>query len=151
MDVLTPKGQVTLEQEVRAAFLFEQQYPSMRYVGTPKDSPAVIDAVLIRKGSLYAVAETKCRGATLKQFKAWQYEWLITQDKVERARDIAMVCGVPLVGLLYLVPDDLLLVQRIYNADGSPATAIRTEITTTQATVNGGTAIRNNAFIKVSV
>jgi hypothetical protein len=150
MDILTPKGQITREQELRAKELFEQKHPTFRYIETPKDQPALVDALLMKGDRLFAVAETKCRQMTLADFRnKYASRWLITLDKVMQGREIATALCVPYVGLLYLVPDDVLLVQRIWNADGTPATNFGVETTSTQATVNGGKATRANAYVTV--
>ncbi len=150
MDILTPKGQLTVAQEQRAAQLFEERFPGCRYVCTPKDKPAVVDALIVRGNAVIAAAETKCRVITLEQFTEWGKEWLVTFDKVVQARQFAMGCGVPLIGLLYLVPQDHLLVQRLFNDDGSPATDFSVSTTRTQRTVNGGKVSRANAFLKMN-
>ena len=148
--MLSERGRATLRQEQRATRLLEAAYPGVRYLPTPKHAPAIVDAVLERDGELVAVAETKCRELTREQLRRFRDEWLITWAKVDAARGLAQAFGVPLLGLLYLVPDDTLLVVRVANADGTLARAVRIEATVTQATVNGGTATRNNAYIAVT-
>lgn len=138
-----------MTQERRAASLFESA-TGCRYISTPKDEPALVDAVLMKGDQLVAVVETKCRDIDRKTFEGpFDNEWLITFEKVVRSRDIANALGVPLVGFLYLVKDDVLLVKRLSNPDGS-VVPFRVETTETQATVNGGTATRGNAFIRMN-
>jgi hypothetical protein len=48
---------------------------------------------------------------------------------------------VPLIGFLFLVDDDVLLVQNLTTAKK------RKKITETQRTINGGTARRENMFV----
>jgi hypothetical protein len=132
MDVLTPKGRITLEQERRAAALFEQAHPGCRYLPTPKDQPARVDAVIVRGDRIVAVAETKCREATAETFfGSFGGEWLVTFDKLLEGRAVAIALGVRFIGLLYLVPDDRLLVTRLFNADGSAAAefSVRNSVT----------------------
>lgn len=80
----------------------------------------------------------------------FKHEWLVTYAKIERARDIAKAFCVPLIGLLYLVDEPAFLCIRLANATGEFACPIRVERTETQATVNGGKALRDNAYIDVS-
>ena len=151
MDVLTPRGAKTLEQEARAAYLIAQQFPQLRYIHTPKDRPARVDAMLCKGDDIHRVIETKCRTCTLHKFQNdYGNEWILTQEKLESSRRIALELGVPLAGFLYLVPDDVLLVQQLTDANGLYKVKIRVEATKTQRTVNGGHIIRNNAFINMS-
>lgn len=150
MDILTPKGEETLRQELRAIELFQKKFTGVRYVHTPKNKPASVDAVLVKDSEIVAVVETKCRQMTLNDllFK-FEGDWLITWDKVVAGRDVALSLRVPFVGLLYLVPDDTLLVQKITDADGEWNVDMRIKETTTQRTVNGGSAVRYNAYISM--
>jgi hypothetical protein len=151
MDILSAKGQRTLPDEQRAKEIFLLAYPKYHYVETPKDRPADIDAFLILDSSIKAVVETKCRyDCDLEKFKrAYSNEWLVTFDKIEKARTIAKSLCVRVVGFLYLKQSDVLLVQEIVNADGLYVPSIRLDATTTQATINGGTATRTNAYINM--
>lgn len=154
MDILTEKGQVSLSDEQHAARWVERKF-SLRYIQTPKNSPALIDAIIANKTSseILAVVETKCRYdvVSLDQFQTnYKNEWLVTWSKVHNAINIATSMGVPCVGFLYLVKPKVLLMQRISDADGKLATEVRLTTTSTKATTNGGRALRTNAFIDMS-
>jgi hypothetical protein len=152
LDIATPRGQETLRQEMRAVDIFEQHYPACTFIPTPKDSPATIDCMIVRKGALHAIAEVKCRTMTLARFEGmYASQWLVTYDKIAGARQLADHLRVELWGLLYLVPDDLLLCKRLYRPgcgqDCGWLASFGVRKTDTQATVNGGNARRDNAFI----
>ena len=83
MDILTPKGQVSLFDEQVVA-----NWRSMRgtqYLKTDKDKPAKVDAIIFQKNTLIGVAETKCRyGLTLNKLQnSFNNEWLITEEKIK--------------------------------------------------------------------
>jgi hypothetical protein len=151
VDILTPRGQETLKDERSAAQIWEANFPHLRYIETPKDQPAVVDAVIVRDSTVVYVAETKCRyDMTLEQlFNERGGEWLVTFEKLESARNIAKGLGVPLIGLLYLVQDRKLLANVITDEDGNYVCQIRIEQTETQKTVNGGKAFRTNGFLQM--
>jgi hypothetical protein len=153
VDILTAKGQQSLSDERVVAQWVESHF-QFQYIETPKDSPALIDAILIGSTSneLKGVIETKCRyKLTLEQFKtSFKNEWLVTWDKVHNAIQIANSLGVPCFGFLYLVNDKYLLIQKLSEPNGKLNVKIRLETTETQATINGGKAIRTNAFIDMS-
>lgn len=151
MDILTARGQETLVQEREAASLFCSAFKGYGYVSTPKDEPCIIDALLIKDLELKAVAETKCRQMTLGTFvRTFNSEWLVTWHKLQGASHIAGLLCVPLYGFLYLVPSRTLLIRRLWDHVTGWAVPMRVEDTVTQATVNGGTALRTNAFIDMS-
>lgn len=151
MDILSAKGQATLPDEQRAKEIFLLNYPKYRYVETPKDRPADVDAFLVLDNDIKAIIETKCRyDCDLVKFRGlYGNEWLVTFDKLERARTIARSLCVKVIGFLYLKQSDILLVQEIVNSDGLYVPSIRLDSTTTQATINGGSATRTNAYIKM--
>lgn len=150
MDILTPRGQESLKHERRAKTLVEARF-GVQYVETPKDKPAVVDGMLVRSGTILGLVETKCRDMTLQQLeRQFRSEWLVTFEKLEKARLLARDLGISFYGVLYLIPEDRILTVRISTPSGDWASAIRTERTQTQATINGGTARRLNAFVSMA-
>lgn len=150
MDILTPKGQKTLEQEAEAIKIFENNFYFHRFIHTAKHKPLDFDGLVLEGNDLQAIVEIKCRQMTEQHFRQnFKAEWLITLDKVTRCAAAAKLIGVPLSGWLYLVPDKVLLMRRLADSDGN-IIDMRHETTTTQATVNGGTATRLNAYIDMS-
>jgi hypothetical protein len=71
-------------------------------------------------------------------------EWLITWEKVRIGLEMARGLCVPLFGFLYLVDDQTLLVQEL------SVGILRRDFTATQKTINGGVAVRENAFIRMT-
>jgi hypothetical protein len=144
LDISTARGQISLADEQHVADWFNGK-PGMQYIQTPKDKPAKIDAILTRYGEIIGVAETKCRyGLTLEQFqRMFDNEWLITAQKVDTGINIGYALCVPLYGFLFLVDDDTLLVQNLSTA------TMRRQVTETQRTINGGTAMRENVYVNM--
>jgi hypothetical protein len=154
VDILTEKGRVSLNDEQTLAKWLEKNF-SLKYIQTPKDTPALVDAIVTNKNSseLLGVAETKCRYdiASLEQFQTnYKNEWLVTWSKVNNAINIATSMGVPCVGFLYLVKPRVLLTQKLSDNTGRLAVDVRLSTTSTQATINGGIALRTNAFINMA-
>ena len=150
LDIQTRRGEESVAQERRAIEIFTQHHRDIHYVETPKDEPAFVDAILARDMRMIGVVEQKSRDMPLDTLASWGWEWLVTKKKVTDGRQISMGLRVPFVGFLYLVTDDLLLVRRLFNADGSVACRMRSERRETQATINGGVANRENAMIDMS-
>lgn len=145
LDIATEKGQMSLHDEQFVANWFNGK-PGCKYVQTPKDKPAKVDAILVKNGELIGLAETKCRyNLTLDQFRLkFCNEWLITAEKVISGTRLADMLCVPLYGFLFLVDDDALLYENLSMA------RMRKETTQTQRTINGGMAMRENFFIDMS-
>jgi hypothetical protein len=151
LDVNSPKGQESLEHELRAVQLWNSHYTDYTYVHTPKNGPALVDAVICDNDcNVVAVVEQKSRNMSLEQLQNWNNEWLITFEKIEAGRYVANSLGVPFIGFLYLIPDDLLITKQLSNANGEWTCEFRTALTETQETINGGKIVRENAYIDLT-
>ena len=154
MDILTERGMVFQRYAEEAVALFEAEYGSSFVVSlTDYREPVAVDAILIRRDTnvVCGVVEIKCRQISLKTLEgAFQNEWLVTMDKLTRARDLARSLGVPLFGWLYLIDDKKMLLRRLSGANGELLHLKRTTATTTQKTCNGGIVERVNAFIDMT-
>ena len=151
MDILTPRGQLTLEQERLALGIFKERFSDYDIVETPKDRPADIDGFIVHGTNLLAGIEVKCRNMTAHELKnQFGNRWLVTADKLDRGVNICRGLCIPFKGFLYLVPDNMLIIKTIWTPKDGYDTGIDYMQSETQATVNGGTAFRINAYIDVS-
>lgn len=151
MDILTPKGRKTREQEKEALTLFREIFRDFEIIETPKHLPADIDGLIVRDGTLIAGIEVKCRNMTIRELREdYSSRWLITADKIDRGVAVCKSLGIDFRGFLYLVPDHMLLIVPIWSYEKGYVADIEYENSKTQATVNGGTAFRLNAFVDVS-
>lgn len=152
LDILTPRGQQTVRDLHDAVGLWEACNPGWKVSLLPDSRESAIDGFLIAPdGSVQAGIEAKCRyGLTREDFRTtFNDEWLVTMRKLTTAWNVCSALCIPLVGFLYLVDGRVLLTQRIVDAAGDFCVGFRCERTETQRTVNGGTAERANAFIKM--
>jgi hypothetical protein len=150
MDILTPKGQKTREQEREALTLFLETFPRYSFVETPKDKPSDLDGFVTRDGVIISGVEVKCRNMTASELRnKFDNRWLITADKLDRCVNICRSLCVDFRGFLYLVPDKMLIVVPIFSHDKGWLTEPIYDWTETQATVNGGIAERLNAYVDV--
>jgi len=152
MDILTRRGAVSRGHELDAMRIFQQHLPEVDILETPKDSPARLDGLLAANGVLVGGYEVKCRyklrlNTLMTTFGG---EWLLTAAKLRECVDICKGLQIPFFGLLYLVDEDALLVQRLWNVKSGTYKSIRFETTTTQKTINGGSIARQNAFIDMT-
>ena len=151
LDINTPRGQKSLEYERRCAEIWLSCNPGWQYINTPKDSDSPVDAVLVDPTlTVRALVEQKSRDMSRAQLADFKEEWLVTLDKLIRASGVSRQLRVPLVGFLYLIPDDCLLTKPLSDAGGLFVAKFRCDRTSTQATINGGEAVRANAYIDMS-
>lgn len=158
LDINSPRGKITLADERKATNLVLAACPEFEFVSTDKMKPIVIDGLLVTKKTRihYACVEIKCRYDCdiVKFFNSddldgYNGEWLITYSKVETAAQIATALCVPLLGFLYLVPSEIVLLQVLCDAHGEFQNVARQKVSETQATCNGGTALRTNIYFKM--
>lgn len=148
MDILTPKGQLTLVQERNAVRIFTENFHPYQFTETPKDKPADIDGIISIYGKMIAGVEVKCRNMKMDTLtNEFGKKWLITADKVDRCVNTCKSLGIDFRGFLYLVPEKILIIVPIWSYDNGFVSPIEREHTKTQTTVNGGTIIRENAYI----
>lgn len=153
LDIETPKGQKTLEQERHMIASFHKTFPSYHYYETDKTRDSVNDGIILRpsRNEIVAVTEAKCRNCTVEDITVhWCNEWLITWKKVRRNADLAREMRLNLVGILYCVKSGVALMKKLYDGNSDVwLTDFRTAHTETQRTINGGRVVRENAFINM--
>ena len=148
LNVLTERGQAAVEQEKEAVAIWNSHFPDLIYNDTPKDSPAAVDAIITRNGSVLAVVETKCRYISYATFtEVYQNRWLVTFEKLAKAREISEAMNVPLLGFLFLVEDKKLIWRKIWDPKDGWTVDFYVQKTKTKKNINGGEALRDNAFI----
>lgn len=152
LDINSPRGQKTLGDEARCVSIIEAAYPGWSVAFTPKETSAAVDGVILQNGITRAIIEQKSRyDVSLDEFiNRYRNQWLVTFDKIVKARGIAEAFCVPLVGLLYIVRDDKVLAQTLWRPQDGWTVSFTVKKTETQRSVNGGIALRDNAYIDMS-
>ena len=142
---------MTVEQEKAAIRIFLERYRDFSYVETPKDQPADIDGFICKGTTMVSGVEVKCRMMSYRDLmNKFNSEWLITYDKIERGIAICRSLGIDFRGFLYLVPEQILIIVKIWDYKTREDCIMKIEETRTQATVNGGSIVRLNAYVDVS-
>jgi len=142
---------MTVKQEKAAIRIFLERYRDFSYVETPKDQPADIDGFICKGTTMVSGVEVKCRMMSYHDLMhKFNSEWLITYDKIERGISICRSLGIDFRGFLYLVPEQILMIVKIWDYKTREDCIMKIEETRTQATVNGGSIVRLNAYVDVS-
>lgn len=137
-------------QEQDAIQSFLGKFPSFDFIETPKDQPADIDGFIVKGGTIISGVEVKCRMMTYPDLMSkFAGMWLVTYDKIERGIDICRSLGIDFRGFLYLVPDKTLLIVKLWDYKTGVTAGMELEESRTQATVNGGSIVRLNAYVDV--
>lgn len=155
MDIHTPKGQLAhrAAQHMAETLGYRWRWAWFPTPARPGRDAARLDGCYVRyhpERSLEAVVECKARGQTRAYFATvgeYPDHYLITADKITHGIAASETFGVPFLLLVYLVPDMAAYVFPITNHKGEQLVPIISACTNTQATVNGGSARRENAFI----
>lgn len=152
LNVLSERGQQTVADAQRAVDLFLRTYPDHAFFFTAQETDAAVDGVLLRGPRISALVEIKCRYDCDSTTFSTKYgnRWLVTYDKIERGRQLAQSLSTRLVGFLYLVQSDLLMVKAITDTAGKFVAPFSVAATETKANCEGGRAVRNNAYIDMS-
>ena len=118
-DLTSDKVIQALEHEEKAIKLLEDKYAEKGYefIHTPKDTMAYVDGLIVRDNELTAVFETKCRYKLSVETLCNQFEWrwMLTKDKVERCGKVADYLCVPLFGILYLIEDETVMIEKLWH------------------------------------
>lgn len=150
MDINTPRGQRTRELEAHIIRNFPSMLPGFGYLETDKEFDAKNDGILYssKRNTIYSVCETKCRDMSITELeKRHNWFWLITWDKCERCAHVAREMRCYFTGILYCVSSGDVLMRHLYDGRADKwLVEYFVKETTTQATVNGGTALRENGF-----
>lgn len=146
LDILTEKGQKTLLEENLVVEKLREKW-KVQIINTNKDDCAAIDNILVRDNTTVAICEIKCRQLTREQLASYGNTWLITHQKIKEGAQVSRLLRVPFIGVLYLVPEDLVLYWKLTDNDGNFQFEYDVRNTETQRTVNGGLIIRENAYL----
>ena len=150
LDAHTPLGQDAIKWARRGEKTFLEAYPNLGYIETDQDKPADVDGMLCtRKGNLIIAAiESKARYYSIEKLMG-DYEWetVINADKLEKGSRMAIALQCDFAVLLVLVPSKLVLSLKITGDDGEIIPKVRFEMETMRATTNGGSVLKEVAYI----
>jgi hypothetical protein len=146
LDINTPKGQITLEQERKAIDRIKLKW-NVDIIETDKKEISCFDNIILKDNTIKAITEFKCRNMTMQQMRDWGDSWLVTNQKIKDCTTVSGLMRVPFIGILYLVPEDLILYWKITNKYGKYLFPFEIKETKTQYSVNGGETVRENAYL----
>ncbi len=148
LDCVTPNGKRFIASQNEVCRRIESAM-KVRVIATDNDSKAPVDAVIEKGDMIAAVAEIKSRQMTYEQLERFG-TYLITAEKLDSLILAASLLYAEGFLFVHLIKDGKIVYWKICDDEGVPCFEYKTERTVTQATCNGGTATRLNAFLPVS-
>ena len=143
LDCLTARGRAFVAaQQATARRLAEVWGASL--VETPEGTAARVDALFARDNVLVGLAEIKVRSLTLARLEAFG-DYLVTEDKLLAGAALSAALRVPFVLAVRL--SDAIVWWRVTDATGRRVIQWQARETVTQASCNGGAALRRNAYL----
>jgi len=154
-EIHSVKSQKAILFEKDAVQLFEDAYPTCKFLTTNKSDTALVDGFIAIGAKVVSAVETKTRNVMLDQLRApsssggFDNEWMVTYEKISNARELCVALRIVLTGWLYLPSEKSLLIQKICDERGNFLTKVRVQTTRTANTSSGGSKVGSNAFINI--
>lgn len=117
---LTEEGAESLRLSTEALRGVADQFLDWTPVFAPYDERSIIDGFCIDKKTKEVVGmfEAKTRFHTVEEFKTrFHNKWLLSHDKIYRARVMTEWLHLPFWAFLYMAPSKIAAVARVWNAD----------------------------------
>ena len=144
LDCNTPKGREYIKNQHSCLKKFCNT-KGITYASTNDKKHAGVDAVLIKE-HIVGICEVKCRDMTYNKL-IYYGSYLISNEKIEKLQYLSNSLKCHGLLLVYLIPDDIICYWYICDTDGNLLLNYDKKTSETQATCNGGKAIRPNAFL----
>jgi hypothetical protein len=160
LDCNTPRGQIYIGSQLSCHDRIEVAL-KCDIIKTDPTSSSDIDALMVRNKTLIGLAEVKSREMGIKLgdktsdskliYRGNEYDsYLITYEKLEKLKHLCCALGVPGFLFVSLLGDSKIIFWKICGVKGNYVVDLKKEITRTQATCNGGTAHRENAYLSLN-
>ena len=152
LDINTEKGQESLRYEkemldhIRSTFC--NNHRTSLLIETDKEKESKVDGIIVKNNQVSGIFESKCRNMSLMELQNYG-SWLVTFDKIMDGKNLSKLLCVPFVGFLYLIKDKIVMYWKITDSKGEFEFDFEIKKTKTRKTINGGEAIRTNAYLPV--
>lgn len=115
-----------------------------------KHEYSLIDGIIVKEKKIVAIYELKTRDIKFETLcKQYNDEFLISKSKLDAGVQMSKHTRTPFVLILNTTIDDNIFIKSITNDNGEIICQYRIEKTKTKKNIDGGVAIRDNAFIKM--
>lgn len=139
----TRAGRAAVEQQHQIEAWLSDCYPDTYTVSTPSTAPAPYDGFLCRWGEVVAVYEIKTRLTSIEQLNRMPIHPGCVILTYSNSRQL----NVPFLFVTHLEVDRKLAIWQITESNGDLCHMWQSSHTETQATINGGRAVRQNVYL----
>lgn len=108
---------------------------------------ALIDGIATKADEVTHIVEFKSRNESLESMERFG-TYLISYDKIVNGISMSRMMRVPFILIVYLIKDGVVMGIELSDEDGV-AVPMKIQETRTQKSIEGGEAIRRNAFIDI--
>ena len=155
LDCETPLGRQFIEEQYRVQQkLQERGYTVFNSAGKSNHADVFLCKQEDGWQTLVGIAEIKCRKSAggepiNRQYLIDNGGYLITYTKLKYGAMVSGIHMVPFFVIVSLIDEGVILVWQITNRTGTFLDDVPQRITKTRRTVNGGDAMRTNAFLQM--
>jgi len=147
LDCTTPRGQVYIAHQMGCLDRLNKAW-KVQIITTDGSDMADVDAVAVRDNCVSAVMEVKSREMDLAQLRRFG-SYLITFEKLLKLRAVAAALRVPGLVVVSLLKDQTTVFWKICDREGGLLVGLESKVSRTQATCNGGSVDRYNAYLSL--
>jgi hypothetical protein len=142
----TKKGQIYIQKEKALADQIAKRSDTVAIeLG---DGATHVDRIFVRDNKVRSIAEIKNRNMSLSQLQKFG-SYLISYEKIDRGVALSSLMHVPFYLFVYLISSDDIVYWKVSDETGREVCNYTIERTKTKADVNGGIAMRENAYIQL--
>jgi hypothetical protein len=155
LDCETPLGQLFIQEQYRTQErLAARGYTVINTSGASNNADVILSKVIDGRLTMTGLAEIKSRKTAgsiplTRKYLSENGGYLITAEKLKFGALASSMYKVPFYVIVSLMEENVILVWQITTSLGDYTEKFETKQTPTRATVNGGTAFRTNAFLKM--
>lgn len=151
MDAYTQRGKKAREFEDEALKMLEEKFNN-QFVRWPNYQAADFDGFIVEGDEVKAIYEFRSRDAGFVdgkiEYKDKKYETImLTQDKIDRCRKFSKEWRLQFLFIFYCLKTRSVHCIPITDNRGEYLFPYKVKETRTQKTINGGWAVRKNAFL----
>lgn len=152
LDCETTLGKVFMDEQYKTQAILEARgYTVVNTPSADHNSDVMLAKEIEGKLTLFGIAEIKSRrmaGSRIIDRKYVEdYGYLVTYEKITYGAKISSLYKVPFFLVVNLLLDNRIMVWQLTDKYGESTMNYKIKETQTQATCNGGSAIRLNAYL----
>lgn len=155
LDCETERGKVFIGHQIKTQKILEDRgYMIISMSEKDSRSDVIIAKEIEGVPTITGVAEIKSREMAgsvplTREYMSKNGGYLITEEKIHHGKSLSFITSVPFFVIVNLLKENVILIWKVTDNNGEVILDYKSKATVTQATCNGGTAKRVNAFLPI--